>query len=171
MALEIGENENIFVDPFGGLKDLVAKKIRTPSAATELFSEDPLRMMRAARFAAQLSFDVDEEVITAITAMKDRLSIISAERIREEFVKTLMSANPRRGLMLMVETGLCEFFLPELPMLRLEIDEHHHHKDVYEHSLIVLEQAIEMEERLGGPNLTIRLARFSMTSGNQKHAH
>ena len=168
MALEIGEKENIFVDPFGGLKDLAAKKIRTPISAEELFSEDPLRMMRAARFAAQLGFDVDDEVISAIKSMKERLSIVSAERIREEFVKTLMSKDPRRGLILLVETGLCEYFLPELPMLRLEIDEHHRHKDVYEHSLIVLEQAIEMEERLGGANLTIRLAALLHDIGKPK---
>jgi poly(A) polymerase len=168
MALEIGEKENSFVDPFGGLKDLVAKRIRTPISAEELFSEDPLRMMRAARFAAQLGFDVDDEVISAIKTMRERLTIISAERIRDEFVKTLMSADPRRGLILMVESGLCEFFLPELPMLRLEIDEHHRHKDVYEHSLIVLEQAIEMEERLGGPNLTIRLAALLHDIGKPK---
>ncbi|MFZ9927223.1 MAG: CCA tRNA nucleotidyltransferase [Candidatus Nanopelagicaceae bacterium] len=168
MALEIGEKENTFVDPFGGLKDIVAKKIRTPISAEELFSEDPLRMMRAARFAAQLGFEVDGEVISAIKAMKERLTIISAERIRDEFVKTLMSADPRRGLILMVESGLCEFFLPELPMLRLEIDEHHRHKDVYDHSLIVLEQAIEMEERLGGPNLTIRLAALLHDIGKPK---
>ena len=168
MALEIGESENLFVDPFGGLKDLVAKKIRTPISATELFTEDPLRMMRAARFSAQLGFDVDDEVVRAITQMRERLTIISAERIREEFVKTLMSDNPRRGLMLMVDTGLSEFFLPELPMLRLEIDEHHRHKDVYEHSLIVLEQAMAMEERLGGPNLTIRLAALLHDIGKPK---
>ncbi len=168
MALEIGEKENIFVDPFGGLKDLVAKKIRTPISAEELFSEDPLRMMRAARFAAQLGFEVDQEVIEAIKTMKERLTIVSAERIREEFVKTLMSADPRRGLILMVESGLCEYFLPELPMLRLEIDEHHRHKDVYDHSLIVLEQAIEMEDRLGGPNLTIRLAALLHDIGKPK---
>lgn len=168
MALEICDSENIFVDPFGGLQDLVAKQIRTPISAEELFSEDPLRMMRAARFAAQLGFNVDNEVIKAITAMKERLTIVSTERIREEFVKTLMSADPRRGLILMVETGLCEYFLPELPMLRLEIDEHHRHKDVYEHSLIVLEQAIEMETRLGGPNLTIRLAALLHDIGKPK---
>jgi poly(A) polymerase len=168
MALEIGEKENTFVDPFGGLNDLVAKKIRTPISAEELFSEDPLRMMRAARFAAQLGFEVDDEVISAIKVMKERLTIVSAERIREEFVKTLMSKDPRRGLILLVETGLCEYFLPELPLLRLEIDEHHRHKDVYEHSLIVLEQAIEMEERLGGANLTIRLAALLHDIGKPK---
>ena len=90
--------------------------------------------------------------------MAGRLSIISAERIRDEFTKTLMAANPRLGLKLLVETGLASSFLPELPKLKLEIDEHHHHKDVYEHSLTVLDQAISLEDRLGGPNLIIRLA-------------
>ena len=115
-------------------------------------------MLRAARFAAQLDFSVDPSVISAIVEMSDRLSIISAERIRDEFVKTLMSSNPRLGLRLLVETGLASHFLPELPKLKLEIDEHHHHKDVYEHTLTVLEQAIAHEDRLGGPNLVIRLA-------------
>ena len=168
MALEIGETGNVFVDPFGGLRDLVAKKIKTPISAEELFTEDPLRMMRAARFSAQLGFDVDPEIIEAITKLNERLTIISAERIREEFVKTIMSANPRRGLKLLVDTGLSEYFLPELPLLRLEIDEHHRHKDVYEHSLIVLEQAIDMEERLGGPNLVIRLAALLHDIGKPK---
>jgi poly(A) polymerase len=115
-------------------------------------------MLRAARFAAQLDFAVDPSVISAIIEMSDRLSIISAERIRDEFVKTLMSSNPRLGLRLLVETGLASHFLPELPKLKLEIDEHHHHKDVYEHTLTVLEQAIAHEDRLGGPKLVIRLA-------------
>jgi len=103
-----------------------------------------------------------------VNAMALEICDSENERIREEFVKTLMSADPRRGLILMVETGLCEYFLPELPMLRLEIDEHHRHKDVYEHSLIVLEQAIEMETRLGGPNLTIRLAALLHDIGKPK---
>jgi poly(A) polymerase len=115
-------------------------------------------MMRAARFVAQLDFSVDPEIISAIGEMSDRLSIISAERVRDEFTKTLMSANPRAGLLLLVETGLAAIFIPELPKLKLEIDEHHHHKDVYEHTLTVLDQAIAHESRLGGPNLTIRLA-------------
>ena len=90
--------------------------------------------------------------------MSQRLSIISSERIRDEFTKTLMSNNPKLGLRLLVDTGLASIFIPELPKLKLEIDEHHHHKDVYEHTLTVLDQAIALEERLGGPNLTIRLA-------------
>lgn len=158
MALELTTDEPTFIDLFDGAGDLAKKVLRTPGSATSSFTDDPLRMLRAARFAAQLDFSVDPSVIAAIVEMSDRLSIISAERIRDEFIKTLMSPNPRLGLRLLVETDLAAHFLPELPKLKLEIDEHHHHKDVYEHTLTVLEQAIAHEDRLGGPNLVIRLA-------------
>jgi poly(A) polymerase len=158
MALELTGDFPVFIDLFNGASDLARRILKTPGSAQSSFSDDPLRMMRAARFVAQLEFTVDPEIISAITEMADRLSIISAERIRDEFIKTLMSKNPKLGLKLLVESGLADIFLPELPKLKLEIDEHHHHKDVYEHSLTVLEQAIAHEERLGGPNLTIRLA-------------
>lgn len=158
MALELTGDEPRFIDLFDGAGDLAKKILRTPASARSSFSDDPLRMMRVARFVAQLDFSADAEVISAMHEMSQRLSIISAERIREEFSKTLMSPNPRSGLVLLVDTGLAAIFLPELPKLKLEIDEHHHHKDVYEHSLTVLDQAIAHEERLGGPNLTIRLA-------------
>jgi len=158
MALELTGVAPEFIDLFDGASDLAKKILRTPGSAEASFSDDPLRMMRAARFVSQLDFTVDPEIVKAITEMTDRLSIISAERIRDEFTKTLMSNNPRLGLMLLVETGLASSFLPELPKLKLEIDEHHHHKDVYEHSLTVLDQAIAHEDRLGGPNLTIRFA-------------
>jgi len=158
MALELTTDQPTFIDLFDGAGDLAKKVLRTPGSATTSFTDDPLRMLRAARFAAQLDFSVDPSVISAIVEMSDRLSIISAERIRDEFTKTLMSPNPRLGLHLLVETGLASHFLPELPKLKLEIDEHHHHKDVYEHTLTVLEQAIAHEDRLGGPNLVIRLA-------------
>jgi poly(A) polymerase len=158
MALELTGDAPEFIDLFDGASDLAKKILRTPGSAESSFSDDPLRMMRAARFVAQLNFTVDPEIVQAITDMSERLSIISAERIRDEFTKTLMSENPRLGLMLLVETGLAQSFLPELPKLKLEIDEHHHHKDVYEHTLTVLDQAIAHEERLGGPNLVIRLA-------------
>jgi poly(A) polymerase len=125
-------------------------------------------MMRAARFMSQLNFNVDPSVISAIKKMADRLSIISAERIRDEFIKTLMGPNPRLGLTLLVETGLADKFLPEIPKLKLEIDEHHHHKDVYEHTLTVLEQAIALEDRLAGPNLTLRLAALMHDIGKPK---
>jgi poly(A) polymerase len=158
MALELTTPTPTFIDLFGGANDLAQKIIRTPGSAEDSFSDDPLRMMRAARFVSQLGFTVDPSIVTAIEKMADRISIISAERVRDELVKTLMSENPRMGLTFLVDTGLAERILPELPKLRLEIDEHHHHKDVYEHTLTVLEQAIALEDRLGGPNLTIRLA-------------
>jgi poly(A) polymerase len=115
-------------------------------------------MMRAARFAAQLGFEVDAGVRDAMAAMAGSLAIVSAERVRDEFTKTLLSAAPRRGLTLLVDTGLADQFLPELPALRLEVDEHHRHKDVYEHSLTVLEQAIDLEGPQGEPDLVLRLA-------------
>jgi poly(A) polymerase len=125
-------------------------------------------MMRAARFASQLNFEIDPEVFTAMSTMTSRISIISAERVRDEFVKILMSDHPRVGITALVDSGLAEMVLPEIPKLRLEIDEHHHHKDVYEHSITVLEQAIAQEERLGGPNLVIRLAALLHDIGKPK---
>jgi poly(A) polymerase len=115
-------------------------------------------MMRAARFAAQLDFTVDPDVVRAMTDMAARIEIVSAERIRDELVKLVMAPHPRKGLALLVETGLAEHVLPELPALALERDEHHRHKDVYEHTLTVLEQSMDLEDRLGGPDLVSRLA-------------
>jgi poly(A) polymerase len=149
------------VDPSGGFDDLVAGRLRTPISPERSFSDDPLRMMRAVRFAAQLELDVDDATLAAIEAMRDRLSIISAERVRDELVKLLLTPSPRRGLELLVATGLAELAVPELPALRLEIDEHAHHKDVYEHSLTVLEQAIAHESERwpdAQPDLILRLA-------------
>jgi poly(A) polymerase len=168
MALELTTQTPTFIDLFNGITDLQNKIIKTPGKAEDSFSDDPLRMMRAARFMSQLNFAVDESVIVAIKKMADRLSIISAERIRDEFVKTLMSPNPRMGITLLVETGLADKFLPEIPKLKLEIDEHHHHKDVYEHTLTVLEQAIALEDRLDGPNLILRLAALMHDIGKPK---
>ena len=168
MALELTTEKPEFIDPFGGIEDLTKRILRTPASAEQSFSDDPLRMMRAARFAAQLNFEIDESVISAMQSMASRISIISAERVREEFVKLLMSSNPRLGITILVDTGLAALVLPEIPKLRLEIDEHHHHKDVYEHSITVLEQAISQEERLGGPNLVIRLAALLHDIGKPK---
>jgi poly(A) polymerase len=157
MALALPSLE--FVDPYGGLSDLAAGRLRTPGTPEQSFSDDPLRMMRAARFAAQLGFEVAPEVQTAMRQMAERLSIISAERVRDELTKLLLSADPRVGLTLLVDTGLADIVLPELPALRLEVDEHHRHKDVYEHTLIVLEQAIALEgDEVPGPDLVLRLA-------------
>ena len=168
MALELTTKTPEFIDPFNGLEDLAKRVLRTPAKAENSFSDDPLRMMRAARFASQLDFEIAPDVLQAIKDMAGRISIISAERIRDEFIKMLMSKNPRTGITILVETGLAEIVLPEIPKLRLEIDEHHHHKDVYEHSITVLEQAISHEDRLGGPNLIIRLAALLHDIGKPK---
>ncbi|GGO62316.1 CCA tRNA nucleotidyltransferase [Nonomuraea cavernae] len=144
MAVRLPTHE--FVDPYGGLTDLSAKLLRTPGAPERSFEDDPLRMLRAARFASQLGFAVDAATVEAMTAMAERIEIVSAERIRDELDKLVCGGNPREGLRLLVETGLAAHVLPELPRLRLEIDEHHRHKDVYEHTLTVLDQAIAQEE-------------------------
>jgi poly(A) polymerase len=158
MALSLPGHE--FEDPSGGLVDLANGVLRTPGRPEDSFSDDPLRMMRAARFAAQLGFAVDPAVVTAMTDMAARIEIVSAERVRDELVKLVTAAYPRRGLALMVSTGLADHVLPELPALALERDEHHRHKDVYEHTLTVLEQTIDLEHRLpgGGPDFTARFA-------------
>lgn len=168
MALELTTDEPTFIDLFNGVVDLQKKIIKTPGKPEDSFSDDPLRMMRAARFMSQLNFEVDQSVLVAIKNMAARLEIISAERIRDEFIKIMMSPSPRLGITLLVETGLADYFLPEVPKLKLEIDEHHHHKDVYEHSLTVLEQAIALEDRLAGPNLTLRLAALLHDIGKPK---
>ncbi len=159
-AMAVSVPGRVFEDPFGGIADLAHQVLRTPGRPEDSFGDDPLRMMRAARFAAQLGFTVAPDVVAAMTAMASRIEIISAERVRDELVKLLLAPYPRLGLALLVDTGLAERVLPELPALRLERDEHHRHKDVYEHTLTVLEQAIELEDRLpgAGPDLVSRLA-------------
>jgi poly(A) polymerase len=149
-----------FVDPYGGMEDVARQRIRTPGTPEDSFSDDPLRMMRAARFAAQLGFTPDPAVVTAMTAMADRITIVSAERVRDELEKLICAAQPRIGLDLLVTTGLAEHVLPELPALQLQVDEHHRHKDVYQHSLTVLDQAIDLESRLPvpTPDFVVRFA-------------
>jgi poly(A) polymerase len=154
MAVRLPEVE--FVDPHGGLRDLADRVLRTPRGPAASFSDDPLRMMRAARFAAQLDFTVAEPEQRAMAEMADRIGIVSAERVRDELIKLVNAPSPRRGLELLVSTGLATLMLPELPALRLEIDEHHRHKDVYEHTLTVLEQAIALET--AGPDFVLRFA-------------
>ena len=168
MALELTGATPLFIDPFDGLSDLTKKILQTPGRPEDSFSDDTQRMLRAARFASQLDFEIAPNVLAAMKEMAPRLSIISAERIRDELSKILMSQNPRLGITLLVDTGLADIVLPEIPKLRLEVDEHHHHKDVYEHSITVLEQAIEHEDRLGGPNLVIRLAALLHDIGKPK---
>jgi poly(A) polymerase len=156
MAVRVPSRD--FVDPYGGVVDLAHGLLRTPGRPEDSFSDDPLRMMRAARFAAQLGFEVDAAVVEAMTSMVGRIEIISAERVRDELVKLVLAPYPRLGLTLLVETGLAALVLPELPALILEKDEHHRHKDVYQHTLTVLEQSIDLEQRLGGPDLVSRFA-------------
>jgi poly(A) polymerase len=148
-----------FVDPFGGLAALKEKAIRTPRRPEDSFSDDPLRILRAARFAARLGFTVADDVQAAMGEMAGRLSIVSAERITDELSKLMLTEAPEAGLDLLVRTGVAEVVLPELPALRMEVDEHYRHKDVYWHSLTVLRQAIDLEPRYGlGPDLVLRLA-------------
>ncbi|KTR87043.1 CCA tRNA nucleotidyltransferase [Leucobacter chromiiresistens] len=150
-ALALMLPELRLVDVSGGLEDLLAERIRTPGAPEESFTDDPLRMLRAARFSAQLGFEVDAATRTSMAELAERLDIISAERIRDEFVKLLSARDPLPGIRLLVETGLAERFLPELTALIATQDDHGRHKDVYEHSLTVLRQAIELElARRGG---------------------
>ncbi|MFI0433177.1 MAG: CCA tRNA nucleotidyltransferase [Candidatus Nanopelagicales bacterium] len=174
------------VDPFGGMSDLAAGLIRTPGRPEDSFGDDPLRMLRAARFVAQLGFRIHPDTEAAMTAMAPRLAIVSAERIRDELVKLVLAPDPVRGLRVLVETGLADQILPELPALSLEIDEHHRHKDVYEHSLTVLAQAIELEgthEPTSEADFTLRFAallhdigkprtrRFTTDGGVSFHHH
>lgn len=150
------------VDPFNGLEDLAQGVLRTPVSAVQSFRDDPLRMMRAARFTAQLGLDVDPDVMEAMTAEAHRLEIVSAERIRGELERLVLSPQPRRGLELMVYTGVAPYVLPELSDLVSTVDEHGRHKDVYEHTLTVLDQAMALETGpegpVPGPDLILRLA-------------
>ncbi|HEY5456714.1 MAG TPA: CCA tRNA nucleotidyltransferase [Acidothermaceae bacterium] len=157
-AMALSVPDHVFHDPFGGAHDLAAHVLRTPGLPEDSFSDDPLRMMRAARFASQLRFDVDPSVAIAMTAMAERITKVSAERVRDELSKLMCTAEPRRGLALLVDTGLADLVLPELPKLRLESDEHFRHKDVYEHTLTVVEQAIALEGDDVELDLVLRLA-------------
>jgi tRNA adenylyltransferase len=157
MAVDVVAGE--FVDPWGGLRDLADGVLRTPAPAEVSFSDDPLRMLRAARFASRLGFRVAPEVQDAMRDMAERITIVSAERVQGEFTGLLLTDSPREGLDLLVRTGVAEHFVPELPALRLERDEHMRHKDVYAHSLTVLEQAIDLEKARGHePDIVSRLA-------------
>ena len=158
-AMAVDVATRAFVDPYGGLDDLADGVIRTPSTPERSFSDDPLRMMRAARFASRLGFIVADEVVRAMTDMAERITIVSAERIQAELSGLLLTDSPRAGLDLLVRTGIADYILPELPALKLELDEHHRHKDVYQHSLTVLDQAIALEKDRGHePDIVNRLA-------------
>lgn len=160
-ALALRLPEMKLVDPSGGIDDMLARTLRTPAPPEVSFGDDPLRMMRAARLPAQLGFALEPGTAAAMTAMSESIRMISAERVCEELSKLLRSDNPRVGIELLVGSGLAEIVLPEIPALRLEIDEHHHHKDVYQHTLTVLDQAIDYERSRGtldSPDLIVRLA-------------
>lgn len=160
MALSLPDG--VLVDPYGGFQDLLKKQLRTPSGATQSFDDDPLRMMRAARFVSQLGFAVDDDIRTAMKEQADRISIVSVERVQVELTKLMVGNSPSDGLRLMVDTGLCDHVLPEVPKMKLTEDEHRKHKDVYEHSLQVLNQAIALEDgpegEVPGPDFILRFA-------------
>ena len=160
MALRLPER--VLVDPWGGVEDLVARRITTPGAPEMSFGDDPLRMMRAARFTPQLDFTVAPATVAAMAAMASHIGKISVERVADELSKLLRTDDPVPGIRLLVETGIAQLVLPEVPALRLEVDEHAHHKDVYEHSLTVLQQAISLEKSRAAvgaaPDLVLRIA-------------
>ncbi|MBW4032174.1 MAG: CCA tRNA nucleotidyltransferase [Acidobacteria bacterium] len=162
MALRLPDAEHReprLVDPTGGVDDLLAFTLRTPSAPEISFGDDPLRILRAARFAAQLGFVLDSTALTAARGLADRLGIVSAERIGAELTKLMLATDPVAGIRLLVDSGAAGVVLPEIPSLRLEIDEHARHKDVYEHSLTALDRALELEKSRGHtPSLVLRLA-------------
>jgi poly(A) polymerase len=158
MAVRLPEGE--FVDPFGGVKDLAAKRLDTPLDPEISFGDDPLRMLRAARFVSQLELVPAPRVIEAMERMRERLRIVSAERISDELSKLLVGSKPSTGLELMVETGLADEFLPELPALRLEQDPVQRHKDVLHHTYAVVERC--------EPDMTLRLAALMHDVGKPK---
>ena len=170
MAAKLPSRE--LVDPFGGMQDLRGKVLRTPGRPEDSLSDDPLRILRAARFAAQLDFAVAPELRAAMTELASRLAIVSAERISAELTKLMLAqpvGGPRRGIELLVDTAAADQVLPEVPKLRLEQDEHFRHKDVYLHSLTVLDQAIALEERYGlDGDLRLRLAALLHDIGKPK---
>jgi poly(A) polymerase len=138
------------VDPFDGLVDLARERLRTPLEPDVSFGDDPLRMLRLFRFQATLGFEPDEAAVDAVRRMGGRLEIISAERIRDELSKLMVAPAPGEALRLIVETGLADHFLPELPGLAMEQDPHHHHKDVLAHTFAVVDKS--------SPDLVLRLA-------------
>ena len=151
----------VLVDPYGGLDDLLAQRLRTPSSPEVSFADDPLRMLRACRFVSQLGAKLDVPTAAALADMAEKITTISSERVRDELSKLLLTDSPRAGLEVLVDSGLAAQVLPELALLREERDEHRRHKDVYQHSLTVLDQAIDLEKRRHPgepPNLVNRLA-------------
>jgi poly(A) polymerase len=159
-AMAISVVDRTFSDPYGGLADLARGVLRTPAAPQESFADDPLRMLRAARFVSQLGVTIADEVLSAMKDLAPELGRITAERIQAELNKLILGRYPRRGLQVLVDTGLADVVLPELPALRMAADEHGQHKDVYAHTLQVLDQAIDLEDGAadGAPDLVLRWA-------------
>jgi poly(A) polymerase len=159
-AMAIRLPEGAFVDPFGGVRDLAAKTLDTPLEPDLAFSDDPLRMLRAARFVSQLDVSASPRVLESIARMRERLDIVSAERIQEELGKLLLGDHPGAGLAVAVDSGLADVFLPELPALALEQDPVHRHKDVLRHTYAVVEGC--------EPDLVLRLAALLHDIGKPK---
>ena len=161
-----------FTDPFGGFEALSERVLRTPGPPERSFGDDPLRILRAARFAAKLGFTVADDVRTAMTDQAGRLEIVSVERITGELTKLMLTPDPALGIDVLVQTGVADEVLPEVSRLRMEADEHHRHKDVYQHSLTVLRQAIALEPAYGldgdGGDLVVRLAALLHDIGKPK---
>lgn len=170
MALRVPDLQ--FVDPFGGASDLAKGVLRTPVDPYQSFDDDPLRMMRAVRFVAQLGFHIEFTTAAAISDMAERITIVSAERVRDELTKLMLSDRPRVGIESLVDSGLADIVLPEIPALRLQIDEHHRHKDIFDHSMMVLERAVALETDADGPvpapDLRLRLAALLHDVGKPK---
>ena len=157
-AMAVRLPERTFIDPYGGVADLARKVLRTPADPSDSFSDDPLRMLRAARFVALLDVEPDPAVVRSMTEMRARLHIVSAERIRDELTKILNTDQPSKGLDLATQTGLCALFLPEVPALQLEQDPVHRHKDVYRHTLAVVDKIVASEPPGTGPDTALRMA-------------
>ena len=160
MALEVTSSAPELIDPFNGLTDLADGVLRTPLSAEESFADDPLRMLRAARFIARYGVQPTDELVAAVRSGFDRLGIVSAERIRDELCKLVVVEDPSAGLWFIHDTGLAGMFLPELPDMRLEQDPIHRHKDVLTHTIAVVAQA---ERRL-----LVRLAALFHDVGKPK---
>jgi poly(A) polymerase len=159
-ALALRLPDAILVDPYGGAADLAAGRLRTPLSPEVSFTDDPLRMLRAARFVARFGFVPDPELVTAVGALRDRLEIVSVERIRDELSKLLLVDDPSAGLWFLASTGLANHFLPELNAMELEQDPIHHHKDVLAHTIAVVAKT--------SPDLVLRLAALMHDVGKPK---
>ncbi|PXW36098.1 UNVERIFIED_CONTAM: poly(A) polymerase [Williamsia faeni] len=157
MAVKIGaDGSQEFIDPLGGLESLLAGVIDTPAAPEDSFNDDPLRMLRGVRFVSQLGFSLSPRVFEATVAMAEQIDRITVERVAVELDKLILGGHAVDGIDMLCETGLAQRVIPEIPAMKLAIDEHHQHKDVYTHSLTVLKQAMDLED--GDPDLVLRWA-------------